>query len=140
MTLPLVSDLSVVSLPMFTNAHGRLGVAELPSLVNFLVARMFWISDVPADARRGGHAHKRCHQYMICLAGRIDIDSYDGQGERAFVLEAGQAVHVPPGIYASERFETPSSILAVLCDLPYDRDDYIHSRADLDAWRAGAAG
>jgi hypothetical protein len=73
---------------------------------------------------------------MICLSGRIGVDAYDGASEWSLVLGAGQAVHVPPGIYASERFEEPGSVLAVLCDLPYDRDDYLHTRAELDAWRA----
>ena len=139
MAFPKVSELVVVSLPMFTDARGSLGVAEFPGLVKFPVARMFWIADVPADASRGGHAHKACHQYMICLSGRIGMDVYDGQKERSLVLKAGQAVHVPPGIYATERFDVPGSMLAVLCDLPYDRDDYLHTCADLDGWRAAGS-
>jgi hypothetical protein len=33
------------------------------------VARLFWIFDVPPGGVRGPHAHKLCHQYMVCAVG-----------------------------------------------------------------------
>lgn len=137
--LPSVSDLSVVSLPTFKDARGSLGVADLRALVKFPVKRVFWINEVPLNGLRGGHAHKLCHQFMICLSGRIAVEAFDGQSERSLFMAAGSAVHIPPAIYATERFEGPSSVLAVLCDLPYDKNDYIYDRAELAAFRNAAS-
>lgn len=136
--LPHVSDLCVVSFPVFKDQRGSLGVAELRSLVRFPVERLFWINDVPPHALRGGHAHKLCNQFMICLSGRISIEVYDGDVEQTVSLPAGCGVHIPPAIYATERFEQPSSLLAVLCDLPYDKNDYINHRAELITFRRAA--
>ena len=32
---------------------------------------------------------------------------------------------IPPGIWAQETYLKENTILVVLCDLPYDADDYI---------------
>lgn len=137
--LPRVSNLAVVTFPSFRDGRGRLSVAELAPIVQFPVRRLFWIDQVPEDASRGGHAHKLCNQFMICLSGRISVDVYDGLMERTLSLPANSGIHIPPAIYATERFEEPSSLLAVLCDLSYDKSDYIHDRAELAAFRSATA-
>jgi len=83
------------------------------------------------DATRGQHGHKLCQQYMVCCEGRIRIDAFDGAHTRDFTLERGQALLVPPLIYAAETYLTENSLLLVICDQPFDKDDYIHSRDEL---------
>lgn len=108
--------------------RGKLGVIELASHAPFVPARIFWISDVAAGTARGGHAHRACSQFFICLRGRIKVDAVDGTLSQTVMLEQGDFLNVVPGIYATETFLDEGSMLAVLCDRPYDPEDYVYER------------
>ncbi len=125
---PTVDQLLIVDLPKFKEQRGLLVPLELQTFVPFAVKRLFWISDVPLGEVRGAHAHKLCHQFLICTAGRLSIDAFDGTVDRRFELLVGQAVHIKPGIFTIERFLNPGSILTVLCDREYEVDDYLVDR------------
>ncbi len=123
-----LDQLRVIDLPQFQESRGVLVPIEFSEFVPFEVKRMFWIADVPAGGIRGGHAHKRCHQFVICIAGRVAIEAFDGRMRQTFELAAGQALHIKPGIFATERFIAHGSILSVLCDRPYEPADYVYER------------
>lgn len=108
--------------------RGSLGVIELASYAPFVPVRMFWISDVAAGTARGGHAHRACSQFFIGLRGRIKVDAVDGTLSQIFVLERGDFLNIVPGIYATETFLDEGSMLAVLCDRPYEPEDYVYEK------------
>ncbi len=108
--------------------RGRLGVVDLVEHAPFVPVRIFWISDVPAGKVRGGHAHKVCSQFLVCLHGKVQVDAFDGTADERFVLEAGDFINLGPGIFATEEFVESGSLLLVVCDRPYEADDYIHDR------------
>lgn len=139
--LPVVHDLSVITMPRNGDARGRLTVAEAAHLPPFSIRRLFWIDGVPVGASRGAHGHKVCQQYLVCVSGRVRVEADDAEHEpRSFVLEPGQGLLVPAAIYATQTYETEGSILLVLCDQPYDDGDYIRSREALRAHRLAATG
>jgi dTDP-4-dehydrorhamnose 3,5-epimerase-like enzyme len=121
-----IDQLTVIDLPRFREPRGVLVPIEFPQFVPFEVKRMFWITDVPEGGVRGGHAHKQCHQFAICTAGRVAIEAFDGRMKRTIELAMGQAVHIKPGIFTTERFIAPGTTLAVLCDRPYEPTDYLY--------------
>jgi dTDP-4-dehydrorhamnose 3,5-epimerase-like enzyme len=125
--LATVDDLKPVELRLFRDARGTLVPIEVSQAVPFRVARFFWIFDVPAGQVRGAHAHKLCHQYLMCALGTVQVEAYDGQAERSIVLTAGQALHVPPVLFTAERYDT-GSVLMVFCDRPYELEDYLNDR------------
>jgi len=108
--------------------RGSLGVIEIAQQAPFVPIRMFWISGVAAGTVRGGHAHRACNQFFICLRGQIKIDAIDGTHSETFMLERGDFLSVVHGIYATETFLDEGSVLAVLCDRPYEPEDYIYER------------
>jgi UDP-2-acetamido-3-amino-2,3-dideoxy-glucuronate N-acetyltransferase len=116
------------STKLFGDDRGKLGVIDLARHVPFVPVRIFWISDVPAGKARGGHAHKACSQFVVCLHGRVVVDAFDGTKRERFVLEAGDFINLVPGIFATEEFVEPDSLLLVVCDRPYEPDDYIHDK------------
>lgn len=116
---------------LFDDARGGLGVIDIIDYAPFTPVRLFWISDVAAGQSRGGHAHKACSQFMVCLSGRIQIDAFDGTVRRRFLLSRGEFINVVPGIYATETFLVEQSVLLVLCDRPYEADDYIRDEKSL---------
>ena len=132
-----VDAIRIDQLPAIRDERGGLVVAEFRDYVPFQVVRLFYVHDVPADTVRGQHAHRRCRQYVICQTGRVAIEAHDGTRTRRVELQAGQAVLVEPGIFFSETYADPDTVLLVLCDRPYEPDDYIRS---LDEFLAAYSG
>ena len=123
--MPRVDDIKVDDLPGYRDPRGNLVVAELGKFVPFPVVRLFYVYDVPINMVRGQHAHRDCRQYMICQNGRVLVDASDGSRSRQITLKPGQAVLMENGIFYSETYLDRDSMLLVLCDKPYDRNDYI---------------
>jgi oxalate decarboxylase/phosphoglucose isomerase-like protein (cupin superfamily) len=134
--LATVDDLKPVALQQFRDSRGALVAIELSRSVPFKVVRLFWVYDVPLGGCRGSHAHKACNQYYICAAGSLQVEAYDGNAERTIAMTAGQALHVPPAIFTTERFDSSGSVLMVFCDCPYDPEDYVNDRNGLVAYRS----
>ena len=126
MSLPTIENVRIETLPGSRDSRGTLTVVEFAKIVPFAVVRLFYVSDVPAGLSRGGHAHYRCRQYMICQRGRLGISLADGTRERSLELSAGQAILIEPGIFATQTYLDEDSVLLVLCDYPYEAEDYIH--------------
>jgi dTDP-4-dehydrorhamnose 3,5-epimerase-like enzyme len=122
----VIEQLVVIDLPQFRESRGVLVPVEFSQFVPFEVRRMFWIADVPLGGVRGGHAHKHCHQFAICVAGRVAIEARDGRAKRTIELAVGQALHIRPGIFTTETIIAPGTILSVLCDRPYEPTDYVY--------------
>jgi hypothetical protein len=108
--------------------NGTLSVftGEEPDGVPFPMARIFTITGVQAGARRGNHAHRACSQLVVCLSGGIDVILDDGHTTATHSLKAdGTGILIPPMIWNTEVFDGPATVLMVICDEPYDADEYI---------------
>jgi dTDP-4-dehydrorhamnose 3,5-epimerase-like enzyme len=125
--MPNVNDIKIDNLPKIHDPRGHLVVAEFGKYVPFSVARLFYVYGVPANTSRGKHAHRRGRQYLICQTGRVLVDVTDGTHTRQIELNPAQAVLIENGIFASETYVDHDTVLLVLCDIPYDRNDYIES-------------
>jgi len=122
-------------LPTFARADGELMVAESGAGVPFPIARVFTIR-APKGAIRGAHAHMRCSQFMICVCGAVEVACDDGSITETFPLDRGDlGLLVPRSLWASVRFVKSESLLLVLCDRPYEADDYMRDHAAFLAWR-----
>jgi oxalate decarboxylase/phosphoglucose isomerase-like protein (cupin superfamily) len=104
------------------------------------VVRAFFVFDIPANTERGGHAHRYCSQFMVCLGGAIDLQTFDGAKDRTIRLEEGCGILIPPAIHCTEVYSSPNLFLIVFCDKPYDVHDYIDEKDVLaDLRRDGGA-
>ncbi len=129
----------LIDLPCFHEENGDLVVAEAAVHVSYAVARMFTIT-AHAGAVRGKHAHRRCSQFMLCVNGAVDVACDDGCGQKTFTLDRGnKALLVPPGIWAVVTFRQAGSVVAVLCDRPYEEHDYIRDYAEFLTYHQAAS-
>jgi len=120
-----VADVSLVELPRHSRDDGELVIAEARVGVLYPIARMFTVT-ASGRAERGKHAHKLCRQFMFCVTGAVDVTCDDGSARKTFALDRGSlGLLVPPMIWCSEVYRAPKSVLAVLCDRPYEAEDYI---------------
>jgi dTDP-4-dehydrorhamnose 3,5-epimerase-like enzyme len=130
-----IESVTVNQLPIMRDPRGALTVVEFKDFIPFPVARLFFIRDVPSGTTRGAHAHFRCRQYMICQNGVVRIALADGSKEKTIELSQGQGMLVEPGIFATETYLDAGTELLVLCDRPYEKDDYIHDITEFMNYR-----
>lgn len=113
----------LIRLRSHIDGRGRLTVAEAQRDVPFLIRRAFWIDAVPDGAERGGHAHAKCEQVIVCIAGAVTIIA----GDCGYNLhEPDVAVYVPTHTQIQMRDWLPGSVLLVLCSEYYDATDYVY--------------
>lgn len=103
---------------------GFLGITNLSELP-FEPVRFFWINGTPSGITRGQHAHKRCDQFILCLAGEYKVSLSHGHDSQLILLRTGQGLHIPPGIWGSQTPTSDGSVLGVFASLAYSEDDYI---------------
>lgn len=111
----------------FSDLRGRLTSGDLPSdAVPFTPARWFFVFDVPSREVRGEHAHRVCHQFLICVSGKVTVAVDDGTRRGEVLLdEPSLGLYIPPMIWASQFRYDPHAVMLVFASHPYDPDDYI---------------
>ena len=91
----------------------------------------YWIYDVPGGEGRGGHAYRTLHEFIVAVAGSLDVVLDDGREMRRFTLNRSYyGLYVPPMVWRSmENFST-NALCLNLASGPYDPDDYIRDAAE----------
>jgi len=115
---------------------GKLVYVEAESDVSFAINRVYFICDVPRDARRGFHAHKKLEQYLICVNGQCKILLNDGENERIVVLDdPHKGLYVAPGMWREMYDFSEGAVLLVLASEHYTEDDYIRDFDEFIAYK-----
>lgn len=124
-----VGDCRLIDMQMFSDGTGDLIFGEFPSHLPFQPKRYFFIQNVPATAQRGVHAHKKCHQLLVCLSGAVNALIDDGDTSEIIRLDnPSLGLYMPPLVWGTQFEYTPDARLLVLASDRFDRDDYIFSR------------
>lgn len=106
--------------------RGDLVVAELEKELPFAPRRIFLIHDVPSREIRGEHAHKTLHEILVCVRGDLSVALDDGQRRAEVRLDRPDlALHIPPGVWATQYRYSHDAMLLVIASHEYDPDDYI---------------
>ena len=125
-----MNAVKLIKLPCDLADSGDLVVMEGVAHVPFNIARVFVVRGV-AGAIRGQHAHKACTQFMTCHYGKVEVQCDDGHEVAVFMLDhANFGLLIPPGIWAQQTYLVSNSVLTVLCDRPYEKQDYIRDYSD----------
>lgn len=111
----------------FADMRGRLTAGEAPTeALPFEPKRWFLVYDVPSREVRGEHAHRRCHQFLVCVSGQVAVAVDDGQNRREVVLDRPTlGVYVPPLVWGSQFQYEPDTVLLAFASHAYDAEDYI---------------
>lgn len=129
-----VQGVSVYRLPLVEDLRGFLTAAEdFP----FEIKRFFLVFDVPSREVRGEHAHRECHQFLVCAHGECRVIADDGAEREEIVLDSPSiGVHIPPMVWATEYRYSPDAVLLVLASDVYKPEDYIRDYAEFCALKS----
>lgn len=116
----------LIRLNRVDDLRGGLVSAELTRDLPFVPARFFVVFDVPTKDVRGEHAHRRCEQLLVALAGSVTCVVDDGRTRHSVRLDRPDvALHMPAMTWGTQYQYSPDAVLGVFASLPYDADDYI---------------
>ena len=121
-----VYDCSIIELPKIKNRAGNITPLHNSVEIPFDIKRVFYLYDVPGGESRGAHAHITCHQLLVAASGGFEVLLDDGRTRRLVQLNRPYiALHIPPGIWASEINFSSGAICLVLASHIYSPEDYV---------------
>jgi hypothetical protein len=131
-----VFDCSLIYLPKIGDRNGIITSVNSNNEICTEIKRVFFLYDIPSGESRGAHAHKECHQFLIAVSGSFEVLLDDSQTKRQVVLnQPNIALHILPGIWASELNFSGGSSCLVLASHFYDETDYIRDYNKFVLWK-----
>jgi len=121
-----VKGVTLHELTLINDMRGNLTVGEFGKEIPFAAKRYFTIFDVPHNKVRGAHAHKECHQFLVCIKGSCHLVADDGKQRQEFILDtANKGIYLPPMVWGIQYKYSIDAVLIVFASDFYDDDDYV---------------
>ncbi len=121
-----VARVTLLRLTLASDLRGSLAAAEFPAQIPFAPKRCFMVFDVPGKDVRGEHAHRACHQFLVCPRGSLAVVVDDGASSEEIVLDdPSLGLYLPPMVWAVQYRYSADALLLVFASDPYDPADYI---------------
>lgn len=122
----VVHELSEVA-----DLRGNLVAGEIGKFLPFEPKRFFVVHGVASRQIRGQHAHRRCHQFLVCVRGSCRVIADDGTRRQEFVLDSpARGVYLPPLTWGVQYDYSADAALLVLASHAYDPADYVRDYDD----------
>jgi UDP-2-acetamido-3-amino-2,3-dideoxy-glucuronate N-acetyltransferase len=121
-----VPGVTLHRMTLVTDLRGSLAAGEFPAQIPFTPRRYFIVFDVPGKDVRGEHAHRQCHQFLVCLRGSLSVVVDNGSASEEIVLDGPHTgLYLPAMTWAVQYKYSPSALLLVFASDHYDPADYI---------------
>jgi len=118
-----VRGVTIHRLPLVQDLRGFLSAWES---FPFDVKRYFLVFQVPSRDVRGEHAHRRQHQFLVCVHGECHVIVDDGENREEIVLDRPDVgIHIEPMVWAVQYRYSTDAVLLVLASDVYQAEDYI---------------
>ena len=126
-----VAGVQMFRFPVIPDLRGHLTVGEFEKQIPFRPLRYFMVYGVPSREIRGEHAHRECHQFLICVSGRCSVVADDGTKRVEVVLDASnKGLYLPPRTWGIQYKYSSDALLLVFASHAYDAADYIRDYND----------
>ena len=121
-----VGDVTLHRFKFLHDPRGDLSVGEFDKEIPFLPKRYFLVMNVPSDKTRGEHAHRQCHQFLVCVKGSCALVVDDLEQRCEVQLDSPElGVYLPPMTWGIQYKYSSDAVLLVFTSDYYDADDYI---------------
>lgn len=119
------TEAHIIQLPKISDPRGNLSVIEGNQHIPFEIKRVYYLYDLPAEAERGAHGHKKLEQLIVPLAGSFEIILDNGQHKQAFYLKKPwEGLYIPPMTWRELKEFSSGAVCLVLASQHYDEQDY----------------
>lgn len=126
-----VSGVTLHRLKQVRDLRGSLSAGEFARDIPFAIKRYFLVYGVPSAETRGEHAHRACHQFLICVHGSCAVVADDGTRREEFLLDSPElGIHLPPLTWGIQYKYSADAVLLVFASEQYDSRDYIRDYED----------
>lgn len=120
----------IIEIPKIEDSRGNLSIIE-SATIPFAIKRVYYLYDVPSNASRGGHAHKRLWQLLIPLSGSFDVILKDGVNEKVVTLnKPNKGLLIKNHIWRELDNFSSGVVCLVIASEEFDESDYIRDYAD----------
>ena len=121
-----VRGVTLHELPYIKDMRGSLSVGEFERSIPLIAKRYFLVFNVPSREIRGEHAHRTCHQFLICVKGSCAVVADDGEQRCEILLDRPNlGVYLPAMTWGTQYKYSSDAALLVFASEYYDPDDYI---------------
>jgi len=139
-TATSVAGVNLYRMPRVPDIRGSLTVGEFDRSIPFAAKRYFMVFDVPSMETRGEHAHRECHQFLICVRGSCAVVADDGINRQEFLLDRPDiGIHLPPMVWGIQYKYSADAVLLVFASHFYDNADYIRDYSEFRQLAGAAA-
>lgn len=126
-----VGDVTLHRFKLIRDMRGDLSAGEFGREIPFEPKRYFLVFGVPSEKTRGEHAHRTCHQFLICVRGSCAVVVDDGFHRAETLLDSpDKGIHLPPMTWGIQYKYSADAVLLVFTSDYYDADDYIRNYAE----------
>ena len=126
-----VVDVTLHRFKLIRDPRGDLSVGEFVNEIPFEPKRFFLVFNVPSEHTRGEHAHRECHQFLICVNGTCAVIVDDGQSRCEVKLcSPDLGIYIPPLTWGIQYEFSSDAILLVFASDTYDASDYIRDYSE----------
>lgn len=121
-----VRGVTLHRLPKVLDLRGNLTVGEFGRTLPFEAKRYFIVFDVPNAEVRGEHAHRTCHQFLICVHGNCSVVADDGHVRDEFKLDDPSiGLYLPSLTWGIQYKYSHDAVLLVFASEFYNSAEYI---------------
>jgi acetyltransferase-like isoleucine patch superfamily enzyme len=121
-----VRGVFVEQLAEVMDLRGKLVVGEIGQFLPFAVKRFFIVHGVSSREIRGQHAHRTCHQFLVCVRGSCRVIADDGRHRQEFLLDSSaRGVYLPPMTWGVQYDYSADAALLVFASHAYAARDYV---------------
>ena len=129
-----VGGVTLHRLKKIADPRGDLSFGEFLRDIPFEPKRYFLVFDVPSEKTRGEHAHRECHQFLICVKGNCAIVVDDGKSRCEVLLQSpDMGLYLPPLTWGIQYKYSSDAVLLVFTSDYYDAGDYIRDYSEFRA-------
>ena len=123
-----VKNVTLHRFKLVKDYRGDLSVGEFTKEIPFEPKRYFLVFNVPSEKTRGEHAHRECHQFLICVKGSCSVVADDGVLRREVLLDQPNlGLYLPPLTWGIQYKYSPDAVLLVFASHYYEAKDYIRN-------------
>jgi oxalate decarboxylase/phosphoglucose isomerase-like protein (cupin superfamily) len=117
-----------ISFSRIADERGCLSVIEGGNDIDFNIARVYYLYDLPEGAERAAHAHRDLHQVYLPMSGSFDVHLTDGSTAETITLDRPNCgVLIRPGVWRRIDNFSSGAVCFVLASEVYTEEDYIRN-------------